>query len=116
MGYTALIQNNLKLGMKALGDLKVTVTLTKVSVTGFDFNDAEKVSDAPTVLEVEAVLLKARKESTKRNITTRQLMFDKADVGDISQYATVTIAGVVWKLGVPILDDGFTVMLEIVQE
>jgi hypothetical protein len=122
MSYVNLINKNVDLAFQAIKDLAIEVTLTKKNVTGFDFGSGSNTEDADTVLVTTAVVVSAVKgnpdnrEATNRNKQQKNVMLKKQDVGDVTFYDTLLIAGQLWQLGQIITDDGFIVTVEVFRE
>lgn len=116
MGYNTLISKSLKKAFIAVQDLAQDVTFQKRTVSDFSFGTKQVVDGGTVGTVVKAIPVATKKKSSKRNIKRQELMFKHADVPDVTLYDSVVISGVAWKLGAPIVSDGFIVLLEVYTE
>jgi len=125
MSLNALIDKNLRTAYRLLKDKVTTVTFNTRAVGDFDFATGLPATDVTTTVNVDAVIIDdnkpkltkdARFDKEKRNLAKSELMFQKQDLGDITLYDSVTIAGDEWNIGEPIKNDGHIVILQVTRE
>jgi hypothetical protein len=118
MGYKRLIQNSVKTAFKAIGDLAITIEFMNSGQVTFDF--ATNSSSTPTYTStfVKGILIKNKKIRSKDGTTTLKsyILFNKADLPDISGYDKVVINNTTWKLSLnDCSDDDFLASIEVVE-
>jgi hypothetical protein len=123
MSYKALIDSNLRKAFILIKDLAKDVTFSKKTIGDFDFALGEVSSETSTDTIVKAVIIKATKGDNRsvninefRNASRLEVMFKREDLGDVTNYDTVTIDSAVWKVGSPVKDDGYISILELHKE
>jgi len=101
-----LIHNSLDVAWRAMGSLKTPATLLRKKVSGFDFGNAAVVSEDLSDVNVKIIILKS---SYYNGIYTKKVLLKQRDVGDITMYDRMELAGEEWLLS-PIMpgDDGYT--------
>jgi len=116
MGYAELVRKNVKAAFNAVGNLAIDVTLVKSGGASFDFNSGASEDVTSSSVCARAIIEGVKKTSEKRNVTSKEMMLNYEEVGDITLFDEVIIDGTTWKIGNPIEDDGFTVKAEIYKE
>lgn len=109
MSYAKLIKRQVKSAFKAVGDLAVTVTLTRVAVSDYSFETKEVVSSAPETKVVKAIRMKTENPKEPSEHILAKLMFNAEELDDPDFYDTVTFDGQAWKFVPPYVNDGFTI-------
>ena len=120
MSYKNLIDSNLRRAFILVRDLAEDVTFNLKEVIDFDFSTGNVVENPQTTVIVKAVVITSKKESRdvkgSRNTDSVELMFSTRDVGDLTMYDTVIIAGNEWNLGKRIKSDGYITLVELYRE
>lgn len=119
MSLRNTVTTNARLAFKLIGDLAIDVVFTPHNVDNFDFATklVEEQVSIPTSLTIKAVLIKDVKKSKERNTRQTQLLFKTEDLPNgIGHYDTVTIGSIIWKIGKPIEDNDYIMLVEIVKE
>jgi len=116
VGFRNIIDTQLNNAFNLAQDLKTDMTLNKRTGVDYDFASGDVTSQAETNISVQGIIIGSKKKDKKSNTTKRQLMLKRKDVGDITEYDTVSDAGGIWKIGKPIKDDGFITLVEIYKE
>ena len=115
MSYNALVDAQLVKAFKLLKDLAVDVTLNKKAGVVYSFNLQTTTIVSNTDITTQAILSKSKK-SGGTNVTERQAILQRKIIGDITSYDTLTVAGEVWKIGLPVKDNGFITITNIYKE
>lgn len=121
MSFRKLIDSNLRKAFVLLKDLSKNVTFNSKIVGEFDFETELPSSETITSKTIKAIIMNedsSKQDSKKedRNIFKSEIMFKKQDLGDITNYDTVTIDNLIWSIGKSIKNDGHIVLLEIHRE
>jgi hypothetical protein len=117
MGYKTTIKSNVDKAFRLLKDLVVPVTLTDVNAT-FDFSTSttSAINATKVISGLEVDKKKSKGDKNDSTVITKAMVFKSADFLEPSRYSTLTLPGnVVWKIVPPIVDDGFTVTVELVR-
>lgn len=116
MSYRALADNQVRKAFSLLKDLAVDAVLTKKEATAFDFSTGEAAGVKSSPVSTKIIEIKAAKLSTKTNVIEKEIMLKSQDVGDLKLYDSVTISGVVWKIGAPLKNDGYILITTVFKE
>lgn len=116
MSYKALIDSNLSLAFNLLKDLATEVVLTKKTVPQFNFGNGNAEFGANQTVITKAIEINSNKTSENRNTIQKELMLKSKDVGDLTNYTTVTINSNTWNLGEIQKNDGFILLVKIFRE
>jgi len=118
MSYVNLVNKSLTVAFNSVKDLATDITFTKKAVTGYDFSTKLNTANAPTALNIKGVVLDSKKGklNSDRNSQLKEIMLKRQDIGDITFYDSVSIAGQDWRLGSTIADNGYIVMVEAYRE
>jgi len=116
MSYTALIDSNLTKAFNLVKDLAVLGTFNKKSGVSFDFTTGETTTASTTTITTKVVIIDLKKTSDKSNTVRKQILFKSRNLEDLTFYDTITINGVIWKLGEIIHSNNFTTLLNIFKE
>jgi hypothetical protein len=114
MSYAKLIDLNLTRAFNRLKDLAKLATVVKKTDVAFDFGTGES-SETTTTISFKVAIVESTKGSERNSMET-QIMFKKADVGDLMAYDTVTIDGVSYKVGSAVKNDGYISVVNIHRE
>lgn len=115
MGYRRLVQANVKMAFKAIGDLAVDVTLAQKTNTTFDFT-TQTSETAPAINKtIKAVFTKKGREKDSENTLKGELLLQSTDINDGIVYATAKINGTVWNLVQPYEDNGYITTIAVVR-
>lgn len=111
MKLSKLIDKGLTLAFDTVDELLLTVTFHTKDISGFDYSTKEVIEENPQDVTVKAVVIDSKKagEST----LYKNLLVKSAPLANLDMYDTVTINGQVWTIGLPIVDNGHTQLLEI---
>lgn len=122
MSLDVTIRNGLNTAFRLLTGLKKTVVF-KRKTTASEYNFYTRSVDTGIIqnVAVEAVVLKDEKSDRRSGSNTNsrklQLLYKTEDVGDISTYDEVEIAGKTWKIGqAPLSETGHVSYVEVYQE
>ena len=115
MSYARLIDLNLTRAFNRLKDLAKLATVVKRENAAFDFG-SKNVTATTATLTFKAIIVESSKKSKERNSMETQIMFKKADVGDLTMFDTVTISGMTYKVGTAIKTDGYISLVNIHRE
>jgi hypothetical protein len=121
MGYRALVQRQVDLAFKAIGDLKVSVVLINRTASSFDFAADQAVTLPDEVKTIEGVLTeegagsKDRKGSNLSGAVKAELILKSTDVRNPDLYDTAVIDGVAWKFVLPYENNGYTITVNLVR-
>lgn len=113
------VTSEVRRAFKLIGDLAIDVTFTPHNITGFDFatKSADETVSVPANAVIKAVLIKATKKSKSKNTRQTQLLLKSEDLPNgINSYDTVTIGTDIWKVGKPIEDNDYIILVEIMKE
>lgn len=115
MGLNSIIQANVDKAFKLLGDLVVTVTLSKKTASAFDFNLKAPILSSTALASIEAIKLPRKKSRDDSKLAyTDSFLFKSIEIGDASLYDTITLSdGTVWGVVLPITNDGFITTLNV---
>jgi hypothetical protein len=115
MDYKKTIQKSLVRAFNQMKSLTIDVTLGLKTSLAFDFETGDTAET--TVSKVaKAIPISKIKTSPTTNTIRQQLMLDTTSCGSLSLYDTITIGGVVWKLGSGNNDDGYITIIDIYRE
>jgi hypothetical protein len=115
MSYASMIRRNLRTAFTLLGDLKETVVFGVRSSEEFDFEDNGHVRTENQV-SAEIVVVRTKKKSAHSNTTAKTILVKAEGLESLSSYDIVTMDGLEWTVGPPLLSDGYIHMLEIFSE
>lgn len=113
MSYRELISKQVAKAFDLLKDLAIDVTLLKKTSETFNFGTAEMANAGVESLVTKAVWLEDEKLSRDHNSIKRQMLFKTKGIGDVKLYDRVLIDDLEWRIGTPILDDGFTLLADL---
>jgi len=116
MGYQSLIDKACIKAFKQLKDLAKEVTFIKKTGNEFSFLTASTTTETTKSITAKVVWLAAKKSDKNTNTTKRKIMLLQQEIGDAGLYDSILDDGVVWKLGVPIENNGTVLILEVVKE
>lgn len=116
MSYQNLIDSNLSRAFNLVKDLAIPIVLTKKTVPEFNFGTGDAQFGANQTVNTKAVVIDSKKKSENRNTVQKELMLKSKEVGDLTNYATVTINSEVWNLGDIQKNDGFILLAKIFRE
>lgn len=116
MSYRKLVEANVTKAFNLVKDLAYDVVLTKKQTADFNFSSGETQLSSSQTVSTKAIVIEATKKSDDRNTIQKQIMLKTKDVGDINNYSTVSISGVIWKIGSIQKDDGFVITANIFKE
>ena len=115
MSYAQLVENSVRLAFNQLKDLAVDAVLARRVSGTFDFTTMSSAEiTAPVVIKV--ILTDSQKVAKLRNTRRQIFMCKTSDVGDLNQFETLTINGVVWKIASVDKNDGYVSVATIVKE
>lgn len=116
MSYKNLIDNKLKLAFNLAKDLAVDAILTKKVGSTFNFGIAEtQFSSAPTVA-TKIVITDSDKKSQDRNTIHSEIMLKSSEVGDLTNYATISFNSQNWNFAQIQKNDGFILIANVYRE
>jgi len=106
-----------KVVRKAFDALQDLTTLAEFSKkkTAFDFATGETVDTLSTTKVIKVLLLSTTRKGKEKNIVNLELLLKKADIVDISQYDTLKVDNLVYKISDEITDDGYLLNLNAVR-
>ena len=113
MGYTSLINSNLKLAYDLVKDLAVVGTFSKVSSSSFNFASSVATTTTATAITAKLIVIANETRSGDATVIRKEIMVKTVDIGNVKLYDTVTIAGEVWKVGSVIQDSGYITIFEV---
>jgi hypothetical protein len=107
MGWKQLIDSNLLRAFNLVKDLAVDATFVQKSGTTFNFNSVA-VNHASTVnKQAKVVALNTETTYKDKTMVTKMIMFKSRDVGDVSAYDKVILAGETWSIGDLVKSNGY---------
>lgn len=119
MGFQSMIQSNVRKAFSRLKDLAVTVTLSQMNNTTYNFGTNAAASTSVTTKSIKGVLLEKKRVrgapiSTSLNM---EMLFMAADLDDPDIYDTITMpTGDIWKVVPPYKNDGFLITVGVAKE
>lgn len=118
MSLKSLVNRNVNLAFKKIGDLATLVTFNKKSVTTYDFtNEGVDLTDTGSVVATGIQLKKTKQlPNEATNSTALKLLFKTADVGNISEYSNAVINNVTYKFEPTSEINEFVTVLSFVRE
>jgi hypothetical protein len=113
MSFKKLLDQKALQAFNMLKDLADTATFENTTVTGFDFDtgNVEKTEAEPTVIKMVVVETK-KKDSTITKVVLARL----TDTGILDEFDSLTLNGVIWKIGPILSETGQVVSFEIYRE
>lgn len=115
MDYQAMIKRQVSNAFKSAGNLAVTVAFKRRLTTDFSFEDGS-VAITEESIPVKIIWVDSKKKSDDHDVRKRQVLLSRESVGDVNLYDSLDDNGAIWRLGAPIKDDGFVVLLEVYKE
>lgn len=119
MGYKSLVVSSVNKAFSLVKDLAINVTLSKSTVTGFDFaSNSAVVTNAPAIIVKAILVTKARKPTDEQSATvSNSLLMKSIDIPDPTIYDRITMEdGSMWSLVMPYANDGYTITVNIKRE
>ncbi len=113
MAYRSLVDTQLRKAFVTVKDLALEAIFQKKNVSGFNFGTGSVNStNAPPVV-AKVVVTKTEK---KKSVTTKTLMVQASDIGELNDYAKVILEGETYSFGAPIKNTGFILILTVFRE
>ena len=115
MGYRQLIEKQVTLAFNKVKDLATDVILTKKIDVEFNFSTNAITNDSTEIINTKCIINTIIKKSEDKERTIKTAMFNTLDIGDINQYATITIGTDTWNIGPKINSDSFLTVVELLR-
>lgn len=115
MDFNNLIDKNVDKIFKTANSLTVDVEFSKKTFSEFDFGNSEASYTEDTV-SIRGFVFTTKKKTDERVVSSKSLMVQKKDIGNLSSYDTVSINGTVWGVGDVIKDDNYIIEFELKKE
>ena len=96
MGYAALVDKQLSNAFLRVKDLASDALFTKSTSANFNFNSGQLAETQAPPIRIKLVVTN---EVTKSSTVTRTVMAKAADIVAFTLYDTITLDGVIWKIG-----------------
>ena len=118
--YRKVIARAARQAFRQIGTLAKDVVFSSSQPPSFDFSNATSTNGAVTTLTIKVVETKTKQkkdsDAESMNARLKSLQLLTEDAPDLNPYDTVTIAGEVWKIVLPIESDGFITTVNITKE
>jgi hypothetical protein len=115
MSYKALINKNIKMAFRLIGDLAEEVILTKKLTSDYNFT-TQTAAETTQNITTKAVITDADKESEDHNVMKKVMIFMTQDINNITAYDTITANSVIYKIGPLIKSDTYLTIVEVYKE
>jgi hypothetical protein len=102
-----------------LGDLAVSVVISRHAPSSFDFSTLDASPGAETTLTLKGVVTTRTRRGLSvepKNAKYTSLILQTSKLGEVGIGDTVTIDGETWNVVPPIVDDGFITEVEVSKE
>ena len=119
MGYSSTVKNGVRKAFNSVGDLVQLVTLTKKSVTGYDFATNVVAATTAPPLVIKGILTEKKRMPGKEAPLSKQMqfLFNAEDFNEPATYDTITTTtGDVWYVVLPYTNDGYLVTVNVTKE
>jgi hypothetical protein len=116
MGYRQLINSNLDLAFRLLGDLAVDTELVSRDTVSFDFSKGALRKSGSTSVPARVVVTEHEKLAREHNSARRQILMKTKDHADLGVYDTVILDGNPWKFGPVLQSDGYVTLAYVTRE
>lgn len=112
MSYQALISNNVRKVFNLVKDLADIATLNKKENVKFDFSTGE-VKGTISTLTTKIVITDVE-SNLRESVSNKKIgLLKTQEIGDISNYDTLTSNNKTWKIGPIIRTDRFVTIVEL---
>lgn len=116
MAYQALLDTSLNKAFNLAKDLAKDITFTKKPDAAFNFGTGSTEFSPNQTSIVKAVVYESKKKFKGANTIVQEMLVKSKDIGDATQYDTVTIDSKVWNIIEVLKNDGFISVLQISRE
>lgn len=116
MGYTTLIERNLDLAFKVMGDLVSNMTLLRKSNPTFNFSTVTATTASIGSEPVKGIFTSTVKNSSDRNVVSKVLYINTEAIEDVSVFESVQHGSDVWRIGPGIKKFGTVYRLPVSKE
>jgi len=113
LSYRNFITKQVARAFDLVKDLAVVGTLFKEPPKEFDFSTGAFPTVTAVQTAVKVVFLTQAKKSPKTNNLVCNVLLKAADAVDLNTYDSLTVSGVVWRLGPLISSNGFVYEIEL---
>jgi hypothetical protein len=117
MSLRATLLRQVDAAFKAAGDLAVDVTLIDKTVTGFDFAVNAVLSTSAPARVIRGIFTAVKSSEGTEGVPSgtlqAELLLKAKDITMPDLYDSVSIAGAVWRVVPPFINDGYTVQLKL---
>ena len=118
--YQKVIARAARKAFRQIGTLAKDVVFSSSQPPSFDFSNATSTNGAVTTLTIKVVETKTKQKKDSdvesMNARLKSLLLLTEDAPDLNPYDTVAIAGEVWKVVLPIENDGFITTVNVTKE
>lgn len=116
MGYKTKVRKNVEKAFTLVQDLADTVTLSRKTVSEFNFTLGEVKNTKSTTLTTKAIITEVTKQSDKHNSEAKNVMLKTHIIGNINAYDKMTYNGESWTIGPIINSDQYVTVVTIYKE
>jgi len=122
MGYRGLVQQQVRKAFSAVKDLAVDVTLVEKVATDFSFSSKTATTSTPVTKVIKGIVLEQAAPSVKiadavlSTTLKMKILLQSADISSLDIYDKATIAGAIWNIVPPSIDNGFTCEVNLARE
>ena len=107
-----LVKNNVANAFKLINDLKETVLLDRAGASSFDYTTGSVVETPTIARELKAVVTYKRKKDTNALLVEILVMTEEIEsIADLDVFDKITVRGVQYNIVPPLIDDGYTVVI-----
>jgi len=116
--YRKVVLRSVRRAFRQVGTLAKNVVFNSSQSTGFNFANSSTIDGAVTALPIKVVVTDTKKKPGEESMNTRSktLIMIAEDAPNLSPYDTVTIDGDVWKITLPIKNDGYVINVDVTRE
>lgn len=119
MDYDSLVKKQLNLAFTSrLGNLVDEVVFAQSQSASYNFGTNAVTQGSTNTVTIKGLLSSRRRNlpDSGTNALMLELMFQAADISDVTIYDTVTINGVLYNVVLPYTNNGYTVTVEVTRE
>ena len=109
MSYKSLVESNLDLAFRLVGDLAYDMTLTPKQASAYDFSTGLTSVQSTTPITIRGIV-------EQRDSNGMGVILKNKDVPSPDLYDTITFGGKTYSFGDSFVSDGYTLSVQIYEE
>lgn len=116
--YRKVVLRSVRRAFRQVGTLAKNVMFSSSQPPSFNFANSSAVDGAVATLPIKVVAMDTKKKPSEESMNTRSktLMMIAEDAPNLNPYDTVTIDGEIWKITLPIKNDGYVISVDVTRE